>query len=246
VGHAVPPAGKPPPLVSQRPSILPLSDAALLVQLEGAVDAVMLERVARCERAIAAAGVPGVVELVPAYAAVAVFYDPVAVAAAGREAGQAPRAPFAIVRDAVRAALGRAPDERVAARRTIEVPVIYGGGAGPDLAALAEYAGLTEADVIARHSAAEYVVAMIGFAPGFPYLIGLPAELAMPRRDTPRLAVPAGSVGIAGSQTGIYPLETPGGWQLIGRTPLRLFDPHGDPPTLLRAGDAVRFMRVAS
>jgi KipI family sensor histidine kinase inhibitor len=229
----------------QRPSILPLSDTALLVQFEGPVDAVMLDRVAQCERAIAAADVPGVVELVPAYAAIAVFYDPAAVAGA-ESAGRARRPPFAVVREGVDAALDRAGGERGPAKRTVEVPVRYGGEDGPDLPALARHAGLTEAEVIARHSAAGYVVAMLGFAPGFPYLVGLPAELAMPRRDTPRLAVPAGSVGIAGGQTGIYPLRTPGGWQIIGRTPLRLFDPHADPPTLLRAGDAVRFIPVAS
>jgi KipI family sensor histidine kinase inhibitor len=126
--------------------------------------------------------------------------------------------------------------------RYIEIPVVYGTAAGPDLGEVARHAGLSEKQVVELHSSIDYVVWFLGFQPGFPYLGGLPEQLATPRRDEPRLQVPAGSVGIGGAQTGIYPLATPGGWQLIGHTPLPLFDPQRDEPVLLRPGDTVRFI----
>ena len=126
--------------------------------------------------------------------------------------------------------------------RNIDIPVVYGTAAGPDLGEVARHAGLTEKQVVELHASVDYVVWFLGFQPGFPYLGGLPEQLATPRRDEPRLQVPAGSVGIGGAQTGIYPLATPGGWQLIGHTPLPLFDPDRDEPVLLRPGDTVRFI----
>ncbi|ALB71412.1 5-oxoprolinase subunit PxpB [Cronobacter muytjensii] len=126
--------------------------------------------------------------------------------------------------------------------RRIEIPVVYGGEGGPDLAEVARHAGLSEKQVVEKHSQVDYVVYFIGFQPGFPYLGGLAPELATPRRAEPRLSVPAGSVGIGGSQTGIYPLPTPGGWQIIGHTPLALFNPQKNPPGLLAPGDTVRFV----
>ncbi|ECY3263986.1 5-oxoprolinase subunit PxpB, partial [Salmonella enterica subsp. enterica serovar Saintpaul] len=126
--------------------------------------------------------------------------------------------------------------------RSVEIPVIYGGAGGPDLAAVARHSGLSEKQVVELHASVEYVVWFLGFQPGFPYLGNLPESLHMPRRAEPRLQVPAGSVGIGGAQTGIYPLSTPGGWQLIGLTPLKLFDPMQEPPVLLRPGDSVRFV----
>ncbi|MDU6818992.1 5-oxoprolinase subunit PxpB [Leclercia adecarboxylata] len=126
--------------------------------------------------------------------------------------------------------------------RNIDIPVVYGTAAGPDLGEVARHAGLTEKQVVELHASVDYVVWFLGFQPGFPYLGGLPEQLATPRRDEPRLLVPAGSVGIGGAQTGIYPLATPGGWQLIGHTPLPLFDPNRDEPVLLRPGDTVRFI----
>lgn len=126
--------------------------------------------------------------------------------------------------------------------RRIEIPVAYGGEDGPDLDAVAQHTGLTPAEVVRRHSAGDYVVYFLGFLPGFAFMGGLAPALATPRRAEPRVAVPAGSVGIGGEQTGIYPLASPGGWQLIGRTSLRLFDPQAAEPTLLRPGDHVRFV----
>lgn len=126
--------------------------------------------------------------------------------------------------------------------RTIEIPVAYGGEHGPDLADVAAHTGFTPAEVVRRHAAGEYVVYLLGFLPGFAFMGGLPPELATPRRAEPRVAVPARSVGIGGAQTGVYPLVSPGGWQLIGRTPLQMFDPAAAEPTLLRPGDRVRFV----
>jgi len=126
--------------------------------------------------------------------------------------------------------------------RQVEIPVIYGGESGPDLTVVAEHAALTPLQVVELHSSSDYVVFFIGFQPGFPYLGGLDPRLHIPRRAEPRVAVPAGSVGIGGSQTGVYPLASPGGWQLIGQTRTALFDPLQQPPTLLRPGDRVRFV----
>jgi len=126
--------------------------------------------------------------------------------------------------------------------RDIEIPVAYGGEFGPDLADVAAHTGLTPAEVVRRHSEGAYVVYLLGFLPGFAFMGGLAPELATPRRTEPRMAVPAGSVGIGGEQTGVYPLVSPGGWQLIGRTSRVLFDPRAAEPTLLRPGDRVRFV----
>lgn len=126
--------------------------------------------------------------------------------------------------------------------RRIEIPVMYGGDVGPDLSVVAQHCGLTPRQVVEQHSAVDYVVYFLGFQPGFAYLGGLASALQTPRRAEPRLRVPAGSVGIGGSQTGIYPLTTPGGWQIIGQTSLNLFNPTVEPPTLLAPGDTVRFV----
>ncbi|MDB6163387.1 MAG: allophanate hydrolase subunit 1, partial [Xanthomonadaceae bacterium] len=131
------------------------------------------------------------------------------------------------------------------AARLVSIDVHYGGGDGPDLESVARHSRLAPADVISRHAAARYTVAMLGFAPGFPYLIGMDPTLAVPRLATPRAHVPAGSVAIGGAQTGIYPRSGPGGWHIIGRTTLELFDPARDPPALLAPGDQVRFVPAA-
>lgn len=140
--------------------------------------------------------------------------------------------------------IGGLNEKDVPPSREIVIPVCYGGRFGPDLPHVAGHAGLTEEQVIELHLTRTYHVYMMGFAPGFPYLSGMDPRIAAPRRSTPRVSIPAGSVGIAGAQTGIYPIETPGGWNLIGRTPLILFDPDRDPPSMLRAGDRIRFRAI--
>ena len=171
-------------------------------------------------------------DLVPTWASLAVFFDPDAVA---------PDAVLAWLRE--RCAAG-ADDTSPTPTRLVEVPVCYGGAHGADLDAAAAELGLTAEALIARHAGAVYTVGMLGFAPGFPYLAGLDPALALPRLATPRTRVPAGSVAIGGAQTGIYPRESPGGWRLLGRTPLRLFDPARAEPSLLAPGDRVRFVPI--
>jgi KipI family sensor histidine kinase inhibitor len=128
----------------------------------------------------------------------------------------------------------------------VHIPTLYGGEYGPDLEFVAQHAGLTTEEVVSVHSGSDYLTYMMGFSPGFPYLGGLSNTLTTPRLETPRTEIPAGSVGIADSQTGVYPLASPGGWRLIGRTPFKLFDPGADPPSLLKAGDYVRFVPMAT
>ena len=212
--------------------VVPLGDRALLIQLGSTIDDETHRRVRAISARLTSSKVPGLIEIVPAFASVAVHYDPA-------------RAPYVRFAEAVQAALANLGDESLPAPRTVEIPVRYGGEDGPDLAVVADAHGLSADDVVRLHSAATYRVYMLGFAPGFAYLGGLPESLATPRRAEPRTAVPAGSVGIGGSQTGIYPLTTPGGWQIVGRTSLTLFDPRRTPPTLLAIGDIVRFRVVA-
>lgn len=134
--------------------------------------------------------------------------------------------------------------EQAVVRKVVQIPVVYGGEEGPDLEIVAEHAGLTPQEVIELHTSVIYPVRMIGFAPGFPYLSGLPEAIHAPRKTTPRSFIPAGSVGIAGGQTGVYSISTPGGWQIIGRTTIALFLPDQQPPSLVQAGDAIQFVAV--
>jgi inhibitor of KinA len=210
------------------PAIAPLGDSALLITVGAAIDEATHRRVRAVTQRIERAGIPGVIELVPAYASVAVHYDPL------RLSCDAATAQLAPLLEHLDAADPLPP-------RVVEIPVRYGGDDGPDLADLAERHGLSPAEVVRIHTGGDYLVHLIGFAPGFPYLGGLDERLATPRRETPRTRVPAGSVAIGGGQTGVYPFESPGGWHLIGRTPLAMFDVHRDPPAMLSAGDRVRF-----
>lgn len=217
----------------------PLGDRAVLIHLGDQIDEATHRRVravcARLERS----SVPGMVEIVPAFASVAVHFDPAAASAGGTD-------PFKRVEAALRRALEDMEEAELPAARTVEIPVCYGGELGPDLEAVARRHGLAPEEVARIHAAGDYRVFMIGFAPGFAYLGGLDPRIATPRRATPRTRVPASSVGIGGAQTGVYPIDSPGGWQLIGRTPLRLFTPEAEAPTLLRAGDRVRFRAISA
>ena len=215
--------------------IEPLGDSALLVRVAEDFDPEeSLEAVLRATEALEAAAIPGIREFVPAYTTVAIFCDPPL---------NSFEAISAKVEDALRKASRRARPGADA--NEIEVPVCYESEFALDLELVAEHTGLSAETVVARHSSAAYRVSCVGFTPGFPYLSGLPAELATPRRASPRTEIPAGAVAIGGTQTGIYPRKSPGGWNIIGRTPLRLFDVERDPPALFRAGDRVRFRRIA-
>jgi KipI family sensor histidine kinase inhibitor len=217
---------KAPPDPGGTAAYAPLGDSALLLTLGSAIDPGVNDRIHLLARAVARAALPGISGVVPSYASLAVHFEPRVWDHARLERA---------LREVEAGATEAAPP------RTIVLPVRYGGDEGPDLEAVAGHCGLGPAEVVARHCAGVYRVHFLGFAPGFPYLGGLDPALATPRRAVPRTRVPAGSVGIAGPQTGIYPLETPGGWQIIGRTPLVLFDPLREEPCLLRAGDLLRF-----
>jgi inhibitor of KinA len=229
--------------------IVPLGDSAMVVRVRDRFDDApeeTLNAVLRALQQLQSAAIPGLVELAPAYTSVAVFFDPITVAKATETPGKV----FDWLEARIRAAVAVGPDRgrRHAATqprvRLVEIPVCYEPEFALDIDDVARRANVSSSEVIRLHSAAEYRVACIGFVPGFPFLTGLPKKLATPRRDVPRKEIPPGSVGIGGGQTGIYPLRSPGGWNLIGRTPLKLFNPTRDPPALLRAGDCVRFRTI--
>jgi len=225
--------------------IEPLGDSALIVRIvddfardpEASLDAVQAAL-----RSLEVAAIPGVTELAPAYATIGVFFDVAEIARAAAE-----QEPWDWLTAKIEGVLkGRSPENMTGVEaRLIEIPVCYGREFSPDINDVARVAGLAEAEVIRRHASATYRVACVGFIAGFPFLSGLPAELATPRRATPRKEVPAGSVAIGGAQTGIYLRNSPGGWNVIGRTSLCLFDVQREPPTILQTGDRVRFREIS-
>jgi inhibitor of KinA len=221
--------------------LFPLGDAALVLQFGDEIS----EQTHRTIQSVAVYlhehPFAGLVEYVPAFTTLTVFYNPWLV----EQNGHAD--PYAYVARHLQNLLALIPPtEETTSPQLVEVPVCYGGRHGPDLEDVARHTGLSPREIIRQHTQPEYLVYMIGFAPGFPYLGGMPAQLAMPRKPQPRPLVAAGSVGIAGPQTGIYSLPTPGGWQLIGRTPLRLFTPEAASPSLLRAGQRLCFAPVSA
>jgi inhibitor of KinA len=205
--------------------IVPLGDGALLVRLGASIDRGLAERVRRLATRVRHAGIDGVSDVTPAYASFAVFFD-------------LRRTTHAAVARAV-AAVPDIEDDEPGAVRHHDIPVRYNG---MDLTEVARRTGLSEPEVIARHAGTTYTVYCLGFVPGFGYLGNLDAALVLPRRSEPRARVSACSVAIAGTQTAVYPLDTPGGWHLIGRTTTTMFDPGNDPPARLAAGDTVRFV----
>lgn len=218
------------------PRIEALGDCAALIHCGDTIDAEVNAQALAITRALIDANLPGIADIAPAYASVCVRYDP------GAWIGADAQSPFARLAARLDALVENARSVAPIDAGLVEIPVSYGGESGPDLDDVAAHAGLMREAVIELHSGAEYRVAMLGFTPGFAYLLGLPEVLRMPRRATPRTRVPAGSVAIGGAQTGVYPRETPGGWHLIGRTELNLFDPVRDPPALLKPGMRVKFI----
>jgi KipI family sensor histidine kinase inhibitor len=217
--------------------LVPAGDRCLVVECGDGIDASVNDVVHRLSRAIDDAGLPGVTESVPTYRSLAVHIDPLLTSV------DVLRPAIAALAERCAAAVPLAPEGR--SGRLVEIPVVYGGVYGPDIEEVARHCGLSPGEIVARHAAVAYRVYMMGFTPGFPYLGGMDSSLATPRLSSPRTSVPAGSVGIAAEQTGIYPISSPGGWRLIGRTPLRLFDPSDDPPSLIDAGDTVRFVPIS-
>lgn len=210
--------------------VLAAGDSALVLRLGDRIDAGLNALALAVAQDLTSRHELAFRDIVVGYASVTLYFDPLVT-------------PAAEIEERLRGAANRQRRENLQPGNQVVIPVRYGKEEGPDLPEVAAFAGCTEDEVIRRHLAREYRVFMVGFLPGFPYMGVVDERIAMPRRETPRLAVPAGSVGIAGLQTGVYPLQSPGGWRLVGRTDVALFDAGKIPPTLVQPGDTVRFVR---
>jgi inhibitor of KinA len=214
----------------------PLGDQAVTVTLGETIDEPTHRLVRAAVARMDGARLAGVVELVPAFVSITVHYDPAVV---GTDA------PYERIVGELKEILADLRAEALPPPRVVDIPVCYGGDLGPDLDDVASRHGLSADEVVSIHSSGDYLVYMVGFMPGFAYLGGLSDRIATPRRSSPRTAVPAGAVGIGGQQTGVYPMVSPGGWNLIGRSPRKIFDIARDEPSLLSAGDRVRFRPIS-
>jgi inhibitor of KinA len=229
-------------IVRKRMHIVPLGDTAILVNFGDSIDERVNARLTTVAEVIREQAWPGVLDAVPSFCTLALHFDPVVVARGGASWVLDVRARLA------RLVEGMALDAPAAATRAREValPVCYEPRYAPDLEHVAEQVGMDPGELVRRHCGRPYRVYLLGFSPGFPYLGGLDPALSVPRRAVPRIEVPAGSVAIGGAQTGIYPATTPGGWHLIGRTPVRLFDANSQPYSALQAGDVLRFEPISA
>jgi inhibitor of KinA len=214
-----------------QPQFRIMGDSALLVELGDGIAAEINDRVSALWNELESRRISGILEMVPAYRSLMIVYDPLSIA-------------LPALKNKIMAVWATMDPERSAEAEIVEVPVVYGGEYGPDLEWVSAYHKVSADSIITLHTDTIYRVYMIGFTPGYPYMGELPEALATPRRDTPRTHVPKGAVGIAQRQTGIYPTESPGGWQIIGRTPMTLFDPADRPPALLKMGDRVKFYAI--
>ena len=213
------------------PRLLPAGDGAVSVELSDEISRTANARVLTLERLLLDAGLPGLVDTVPSFRSLLIQYDPGVL-------------PWATLRAQILELTGRLADAAPPPGRRVELPCAYGGVHGPDLDEVARRLAMTPEEVVALHAGAEHYVYFVGFTPGLPYMAGQPERLTIPRLDRPRTKTPPGSVAIGGAQTSIYSVESPGGFWLLGRTPLRLYDPAAAEPILLRAGDHVRFRPI--
>jgi len=219
------------------PRILICGEDALVVEFGDGIDPVTNDRVYALAAAVEAAKDTSVIELIPTYRSLLVHYD-LELSSVDDMTG--------FLNDLIASSTPSTEEHDNTPRRIYELPVAYGGAHGEDLDDVADHAGITADEVIAIHSGTDYRVYMLGFAPGFPYLGGMDERIATPRLASPRVRVPAGSVGIAETQTGVYPMASPGGWRLIGNTPVSLFDPNANPPVPFLPGSFIRFVPVSS
>jgi len=219
-------------MIYDEPRFLTGGDRAIFVEFGDAIDPQINRRVRNLALTLQKEGIPGVMETVSTYRSLLVYFEPLQISA--------PK-----LRKALYQLVQSPGGSKLSKPRLIEVPTVYGGEYGPDLEFVATHSNLSPLEVVRIHTGTPYLIYMIGFLPGFPYLGGMSSKIAVPRLTTPRVKIPAGSVGVAGSQTGIYPVESPGGWQLIGRTPLSLFDPSREPPALLQIGDYLHFVSIS-
>ncbi len=211
--------------------LLPAGDKAISVEFGNAIDPVINQRIRAFTIALSQREIKGIVELVPSYRSVMVHYLPEEIL-------------YPQLAQALQEAVQLADSMELPPAEVVEIPVLYNNETGPDLAFVAEHSGKATQEVIDIHTSSDYLIYMLGFTPGFPYLGGMSKEIATPRLKSPRIKIPGGSVGIAGEQTGVYPIDSPGGWQLIGRTPVKLYDPNREAPILLKAGQYIRFTAI--
>ena len=216
-----------------RYKILPCGECAVTVEFSREIDPRAGDAAVRLAGELRSRNTAGILEIIPTYRSVTVCYDPFILSL--KELKKVTAA-------CMRSARGTEQSE---SKRRFYIPVCYGGRFGMDLEYIARETGLDMREIVRRHISREYPINMIGFLPGFPYLSGMDETIAVPRLENPRERIPAGSVGIGGKQTGVYPIASPGGWRLIGRTPVRLYDPHRNPPVLYKAGDRIRFYPVS-
>ncbi|KAA2241471.1 5-oxoprolinase subunit PxpB [Chitinophaga agrisoli] len=219
-------------------SITPLGDSAIIIEWEQQINPAVNAQVMQAYHRLQALSLPYITDLVPAYASLSVLYDPLLIRS------RVKRPARAWITGEVIKALQHGADVVMEPARSLEIPVCYHASLGLDITEMARQKGITEQEIIALHTSQTYTVYMLGFLPGFPYLGKVDGLLATPRLKQPRTQVPAGSVGIAGEQTGIYPMASPGGWNLIGQTPLRMFDPSQEDPSYCRPGDQVKFKAI--
>ena len=206
-------------------------DRGIRIQLGTTISKKTNERIRNFSALLEKENIPGIIEWIPAYTALSIYYDPLLI-------------PYDSLKNRMESLYEKLSLVALPPPIITEIPVYYGKEYGPDLGFVAEHNGLTPDEVIRIHTSSNYLIYMMGFSPGFPYLGGMPKKIATPRLISPRANVPAGAVGIAGAQTGIYSMESPGGWQIIGRTPLKLYHPHRHQPILLRSGDYIRFSSI--
>jgi len=218
-------------MLYEHPAYRIMGDRALLVELGDGISPLVNKKVRELFLCLKNNRVEGVVEAVPAYRSLLIVYDPLKIT-------------LSVLKERLNKLHTTINRAEIPKPRTVEIPVVYGGEYGPDLDWVAEFHRVPPEEIIRLHAGTTYRVYMIGFTPGFAYMGQLPEAIATPRRETPRTAVPRGSVGIAQNQTGVYPVKSPGGWQIIGRTTLRLFDPEKWPPTPLEMGDLVKFSPI--
>jgi inhibitor of KinA len=216
-----------------KPRFLLAGDKGLLVEFGAAINPEINRKVRHIFLSLEKMPISGVAEVIPTYRSLLIYYDPFQIS----------------VERLKREILDREnklDQWEIPPPETVEIPVAYGDDFGPDLEFVAQHNELTPEEVVEIHTSGTYLIYMLGFTPGFPFLGGLSEKIFTPRRETPRMVVPAGSVGIAKNQTGIYPIDSPGGWQLIGKTPIRLYDPNRSPPILLKAGNYLKFKRIST
>ncbi len=213
--------------------LLPAGDRALTVDFGNIIDEAVNRQVNALKRTLLKENIPGLQEMIPAYRSLLIEYDPALIS-------------LQELSRRVEAARPDTAEDAEEPKHVLEIPCCYGGEYGEDLPGLSELTGLSQEEIIAIHSGTDYRIYMLGFLPGFTYLGGMDERIAAPRLPSPRVSIPAGSVGIGGSQTGVYPIASPGGWRLIGRTPVKFYDPSREKPVLCEAGDYIRFVPITA